>query len=277
MDEILERSKEIAGEAITEYGPYAIVLMMSGGEDSLTAFYVARALGIEIDYVIHGNTRTGIPQTTEYVRDFVQRCGVPYIEADAGDAYEEYVLRKGFFGKGRSAHSYAYHVCKATAFRKAVSRNIRKGKHGRNILLLNGARLEESDNRSENLSETTNVDPAAKRNIWVNVIHHWTKINCVNFLRENDAFYNPVTKLLHRSGECMCGTMQSQREREEAAYWFPQWGEWLNDLERRVREAGFTWGWGENISDYHLQKKRGQLELFEDWTPMCRDCVGNRR
>lgn len=111
----LESSKEILEAAISMHQPYAKVLMFSGGGDSMTAYQVCKVLGIEIDYLLHVNTRTGIAETTDFVRQFCEAEGVRYIEADAGMAYEDYVLRKGFFGVGTgkmSAHSFAYHVLK---------------------------------------------------------------------------------------------------------------------------------------------------------------------
>jgi len=263
MHNPIDSSREILRQAIDEFSPTHIVSLVSGGKDSAASDQVARELGVKIDFVIHGNTRCGIPQTTEFVRDEYGRKG-EYVEADAGTAYEDYVLRKGFFGKGIDAHGFAYRILKATPFRKAISREIRNGKRGVRVLLLNGARKDESENRKKNL-KLFRADPASPGNIWVNVIHDWSQEDRDEYLESRQVPVNPVARALCRSGECMCGTMQSDAERVEAAALYPNWGEWLADLEKEAtRLHGF--GWGQRAP----RSYPGQGELFQ---PMCKDCL----
>ena len=270
-DECLKSSLEIYRQAKLEYPPFATVLMFSGGDDSLTALHIARALGIQVDYVMHVNTRTGIAATTEYVRALVADLEIPYIEMDAGEKYERYVLRKGFFGKGIMAHAYAYHILKKDQFERGLS-SIRNRKPGRKILLLNGGRRQEGKNRMVTMVNPIKADGS---NIWVNIINEWTKIECMDFLHDCRAQRNPVTELLHRSGECMCGTMQSLEARKEAAFWFPEWGTWLDTLEKRVKDQGFWWGWGEGIPHEFSMMKKGQMFL-PSFQPMCIGCTVER-
>lgn len=259
----IDSSLKIIRDAIAAYSPTHIVSMVSGGRDSAASDQIARELGLEIDFVIHGNTRCGIPETTDFVRDIYGRKG-EYVEADAGTAYEDYVLRKGFFGKGIAAHGFAYRILKATPFRKVVSREIRKRKRDVRVLLINGARKDESENRKKNL-QVCRSDPAAKGNIWVNVIHDWTQEDRDEYLSSRQVPINPVAVQLCRSGECMCGTMQSDYERAEAAALYPDWGKWLSDLEEEsVRLHGF--GWGRNSP----KTKKIVPDLF---APMCKDCL----
>lgn len=271
MELELLSSKETVEKAIKDYKPYAICLALSGGDDSLTAYQVAKTLDINIDFIIHCNTRTGIQETTNFVRQFSACSGCKYLECDAKDKYEKYVLRKGFFGRGIKAHTYAYHTLKQQHLQKTLSKYIRQRKKGRYILLLNGARKEESNNRKHNLVEPFNPDKASPKNVWVNIIHEWSKLDCIEFLEGQKVKRNPVTEILHRSGECMCGTMQSLEARREAAFWFPGWGKWLDDLEQRVLSQGFYWRWGENIPKSFTEKKNGQLDIF-DYLPMCQGC-----
>lgn len=259
----IESSSQIVKQAIAEYNPTHIVSMVSGGKDSAASDQVAEELGIKIDFRIHGNTRCGIPETSEFVREVYGRKG-EYVEADAGNAYEDYVLRKGFFGKGVDAHGFAYRVLKATPFRKAVSREIRHGKRGVRVLLLNGARKDESENRKKNL-KLYRPDPASPGNIWVNIIHDWTEEDRDEYLSRCQTPINPVAKALCRSGECMCGTMQTAEERVEAAYLYPKWGAWLSELEAEAKRLhGF--GWGQTSP----KPSKGQGDLF---SPMCTDCM----
>lgn len=259
----IESSSDIVKEAIEKFSPTHIVSMVSGGKDSAASDQVAEELDIPIDFRIHGFTRTGIKETTDHCRDFYGRKG-EYVEADAGTAYEDYVLRKGFFGKGRNAHGFAYRVLKATPFRKAISREIRQGKRGVRILLLNGVRKDESENRMKH-AKVFRADPAAPGNIWVNIIHDWSQEDRDAYLESRQTPINPVATQLCRSGECMCGTMQTDQERMEAAALYPKWHEWLTDLEREaLRLHGFGWG------QPSPKPSKDQGDLF---APMCTDCM----
>lgn len=265
---MLDTSKEIYELAIEKFQPQINILMFSGGNDSLTALHVAQALEIKIDYVLHVNTETGISETTKFCRSLDDKF--PYQEVSAKNSYENYILRKGFFGRGKIAHTHAYHILKATHYRKFAS-NIRQKRRNFKILLLNGARKQESINRKHNLNKTFNIDPGAKSNVWVNLIHEWSKIDCLDFLQDNKIKQNPVTKILHRSGECMCGTMQSLEDRREASLWFPDWGNWLDNLEKQVL-PNHPWQWGENVPKWVSQVKNGQLSFPDDFSPMCQSC-----
>lgn len=261
---LIEKSAQILKDAIEKFNPTHIVSMVSGGKDSAASDQVARELGANIDMVVHGNTRCGIPQTSQFVRETYGKMG-EFVEADAGTAYEDYVLRKGFFGKGIGAHGFAYRILKATPFRKAISHSLRRGKRGVRVLLLNGARKDESENRQKNL-QVWRQDPAQAGNIWVNLIHDWSQDDRDDYLKSRGTPINPVAVQLCRSGECMCGTMQSKQERAEAAALYPGWGNWLTSLEREAKELhGFGWG-----DQFPKARSGGQGDLFQ---PMCKDCI----
>lgn len=261
----MDLSRERMDRVVAEYRPTHIVATVSGGRDSAAEVQFARELGIKIDLILHCRTGTGIRETTEYVIDYYGNLGPDFVMADAGDAYEEYVIRKGFFGIGRSAHNFSYRVLKATPMRKAISRSIRQGKRDVRVLLLNGARALESNNRAKNLQETRR-DPAAPGNIWTNIIHDWSAEDRDRYLRLQNTPINPVAVQLCRSGECMCGTMQNARMRAEAAAVYPEWGGWLDDLERQVK-VKHGWGWGETMPKVPDTR---QAEMF---TPMCMGCA----
>lgn len=265
----LERAMQLSAErierVISQVKPTHIVATVSGGRDSAAEVELARELGVKIDLILHCRTGTGIRETTEHVVNHYGNLGPDFVMADAGTAYEEYVMRKGFFGIGRTAHNFSYRVLKATPMRTAISKAIRKGRRGVRVLLLNGARASESENRQRNLAETR-ADPASPGNLWVNAIHDWTAGDRDRYLRLRGTPINPVAVQLCRSGECMCGTMQSMQTRMEAAAVYPEWGGWLNDLERRVR-AKHGWGWGETMP---APVDPRQIDMFK---PMCAGCA----
>lgn len=274
--ELLYRSKYIVQKAIADFKPKAIVMMLSGGDDSTTAYAVARELGVKFDAVIHGNTRTGIKDTSIFAARQVDKYRDHLIIADAGDAYENYVLRKGFFGVGETAHNYAYHVLKIQHFRKAVSRNLRKGRRNFPILFINGARRHESKRRERTMITPYRHDPAQKNNIWVNIINDWTRDNCLDYIEGNGLERNPVAINLCRSGECLCGSMQTKGDRLEAAYFYPEWGNWITKLENEVMKR-FPWKWGESISKQRIMEMNGQMNAFETFQPMCTGCKINMK
>lgn len=261
------KSAEILRSAIEMFNPTHIVSMVSGGKDSAASDQVAREIGAKIDLVMHGNTRCGIPETSEFVGEVYGQLG-EFVEADAGTAYEDYVLRKGFFGKGIGAHAFSYRVLKAQPFRKAISKAIRQGKRDVRVLLLNGARKDESENRQKNL-QVWRRDPAAPNNIWLSLIYDWSQDVRDAYLESRATPINPVAVQLCRSGECMCGTMQTKAERSEASALYPSWGAWLDALDKEAIERhGFGWG-----DQFPRARHDGQPDLFQ---PMCKDCVVRR-
>ncbi len=258
----IQSSADIISNAVDLIKPDYIVSMVSGGKDSAASHEIAKCLGLKIDLIIHGYTRTGIPQTTQFVKDHYGNQGPDLAIADAGSAYEDYVLRKGFFGKGISAHGFSYRILKAGPFRKVISAKIRQRKRNVKIMLLNGARKDESANRQAHL-QVMRADPAAPGNVWVNIIHDWSQEDRDKFLEKQNVCINPVATQLCRSGECMCGTMQTQGERLEAASIYPEWGTWLDDLESEViSRHGFGWG-------VNFKRKNKPIQTFQ---PMCTDC-----
>lgn len=284
MNNSLQQSNQIIQQAITDYKPYAVVVMVSGGDDSLTALQLCKVLDVPITHILHGITRTGVQSTTDHVRAIAATFNAQYIEADAGTTYEDYVTRKGFFGIGHTAHSFAYHQLKHQQFEKALSLHIRRGQTNRNILLINGARIQESGNRALNFIQPIRPDGTKKprdKNIWVNIIHYWSKRECLDFLRDQKVQRCKAAILCHRSGECMCGTMQSKDAAAELAYFFPDWGAWWEDIRNRVTSK-FGWDWGEDVpTEFKARKQRekalsqGQLDLFDHYLPMCTSCQAN--
>lgn len=262
LESAMQLSAERIERVMAEAQPTHIIATVSGGRDSAAEVALALDMGVKIDLILHCRTGTGIPETTEHVVDYYGSLGPDFVMADAGDAYEAYVMRKGFFGIGRQAHNFSYRILKAGPMRAAISRNIRKGKRGVRTLLLNGARSLESDNRRKNLPETR-MD---KGNLWVNIIHDWSAGDRDRYLRLRDVPINPVAIQLCRSGECMCGTMQTAGDRLEAAAVYPEWGAWLNDLERRAK-AKHGWGWSE------LMPKPSDPRQTDMFQPMCAGCA----
>lgn len=262
LSDAISQSAFYVRTAIDWFAPTHIVTMVSGGKDSAVCHALAMELGLPITMTIHGHTGCGLPAARTHVEDHYGK-DADLVIADAGTAYQDYALRKGFFGKGVDAHKMAYHVLKAGPFRKTISAELRKGKRAVRVLLLNGAFKAESANRKATLKRAT-ADPAAPMNLWFNLIHDWTPEWRDEYLLSRSVPVSPVAKALCRSGECMCGTMQTQAERIEAAAFDPIWGQMMDDLEAEVR-AIHGFGWGEN-------KPSGNKRQPDLFMPMCVGC-----
>lgn len=274
LDDLILQSKDIVMEAILRYNPYAIVLMLSGGDDSITALQTALMLGIRIDAIIHGVTGTGLSAVRKYCQETAERHRIKFIAADAGKAFEDYVDRKGFFGVGVGAHKFSYHLLKKGPFIKAISKHFRRRALGRNILMLNGVRIEESTNRAQNYGDNPyNLDGA---NVWVNIIHYWEKSDCMDLIEGASIIRNPVAIALGRSGECNCGTMQNETARIACAQYEPEWGEWMNRIRKHaIQKHG--WDIGQNPSKKRMAEVKAASAQMDDFMPMCVGCKAMAR
>lgn len=271
-DNLLKESHFIVDRAIKNENPYAVCLMLSGGDDSVTALHVALMLGVKIDFIIHGVTGTGLSCVRPYVQKLAEKHNIKIIYADAGNAFVDYVNRKGFFGKGKDAHVFSYHVLKNGPFESAISKNLTKRVRGRKIILLNGVRVEESDNRSDNYGD----DPYTYRKnlIWVNIIHWWTKKECLHLLDSENIARNPASIELNRSGECNCGTMQSLADIQAASEFDKPFGEWMTSLRKYVVRK-FGWDICQQPSKKQILEIKQSANNCSDFMPMCIGCKSN--
>lgn len=261
----IERSAELLHQAIREYQPTHIVSLVSGGYDSAASDEVARLLDVKIDMVMHGRTGAGIQETTEFVVDEYGSKGSSHFAlADAGTKYEAYINRKGFFGVGPGAHQFSYHILKRDPFYSTISREIRKRRRGFRIMLLTGARKSESGNRKLNLP----LSKLEKGCLWFNPLYHWSAGERDQLLDAQGVRLNPVAKQLCRSGECMCGTMQTQAERLEASVLYPRFGAMIDELDA-ISKRKFGFGWGEAFPE---PRDPNQIDLFDAFQPMCVGC-----
>lgn len=95
--------------AVRQYKPKMVVGLMSGGDDSIPACYVA-SLHPQFSGILHVNTGIGIEATREHVRKICAEGGWRLWEYEAGDVYERFVERLGF--PSPSMHGQMYHLLK---------------------------------------------------------------------------------------------------------------------------------------------------------------------
>lgn len=223
-----------------------IVGLFSGGNDSTTLCHVMLD---EITHLAHANTTIGIEQTRQFVRDTATLWGKPLLEFKPpreSDHYRALVLDQGFPGPGH--HYKMYQRLKERALHE-VRRSLVTDRSMR-VIYLAGRRRTESARRAQ--------VPAAEREssvVWVSPMVNWTKLDLNTYrLMRGDVPVNPVTDLIHMSGECLCGSFAHKGELDEIAEWFPDVAQQIRDLEEEllyrvdIPIERKKWGWATNFT-----------------------------
>lgn len=218
----------------------ATCILYSGGNDSTVLAHMFRE---HADYAIHANTTIGIEETRQFVRDTCKAWSLPLIEKVAPVSYRDLVIERGF--PGPAMHFKMYQRLKERCLDAARSELVSNPRRER-VIFLAGRRRAESRRRAD--------VPMHERDgsvIWVSPLAFWTKLD-LNTYRQmhRDVPVNPVSSVLHMSGECLCGAFAHPGELDEIAEWFPAMAAEIRALEADVRAAGHpepfcTWGHGQ--------------------------------
>lgn len=277
-------SLELIDKAIEQFDPIAVFGLFSGGHDSLTACHVA-SRHPKFTGCVHINTGIGIPQTQEFVRETCKREGWNLREIrakeDCGQDFEELVVERGF--PGPPHHYKMYNRLKERAL-KLLTKETKVGHSVRSkILLISGCRSQESTRRMGHVEPIQHRKEDGAR-VWVAVIHDWSKDDCNNYIAAHKLPRNQVVDLIHKSGECLCGSFAIPpkdgevrgEEFRELAMWYPEVAANIERIEARVREAGFPWNWDERQPKWFRREQQGQEAMFDlaphPPEPMCWSC-----
>lgn len=290
LDEAIARSLEILDEALATYPIVGTYWLSSGGNDSAIVGHLLRG---RYDAVLHVNTSTGIPETTQYVRDVAAAWGDTLHELHPRNSYRDLVLGNVLASRGPNTgkravwqgfpgpvgHRVMYRHLKdepLMRFRKSVV-----GDQGRTrkVIYLGGMRWAETERRFRN-AEAIDQDGAI---VWVSPIVHWTEAH----MREYRARYrcqqqhehaehrlcfdgalplNEVTEHIHMSGECLCGAYAKPGELDEVGFFYPEAAAKLRALEEEATAAGLkACRWG--------QKPPGESNSATPAGRLCSSCV----
>lgn len=242
--------------------------LFSGGNDSAVLVHWAQPY---IDAAVYIDTGTALPGVREFVERFTTRYEIPLLVYEAGDAYEKLVLEAGpnmdrplgFPGPGK--HIYPYALLKE----RQVDALVRDHKEDRSdrIALLTGVRRAESQRR---MGTTAEIHRQGAK-VWVAPLLHWTDKQMRDYREKFNLPQSDVAALIHRSGECNCGAFAAPGERQMISDLYPEFGRWLDDLERRAEEAGaINCRWGQR-PPRSVHRDQGQLDLAPG--PMCVGCA----
>src|SRR5438105_52319 len=132
--------------AVVAHHPRRLFALFSGGHDSLASTYIA-SLHPASSGAVHINTRIGIEETRQFVRETCTARGWPLIELFPDrKTYDDLVLERGF-PHGPKSHNTMYYWLKQRQVRRLVKQH-KQGRFDR-IGLVTGIRVAESARRMQ--------------------------------------------------------------------------------------------------------------------------------
>ena len=249
---------------IQQHNPAAVIALFSGGGDSTASTHVA-SQHPRFSFALKIDTGIGVPETNQYVRDTCTAWGIELREYRAADyinakgkpepqCYRDLVLKWGF--PGPAGHNLMFQRLKERPLRQAL-RDLNLPR-GATVFLISGCRSDESARRMANTEPFQNWEG---HRYFVAPIWNWTKRQVNEYLTANDIRPNPVTKLIHKSGECLCGAFAKHGELAELETWFPEVAAEIRAIEVEARAAGFPWGWEDAPPEWFTRNRNGQAFL----------------
>ncbi len=238
--------------AIWKWKPAMVVGLMSGGNDSLPACYIA-SLAKQFDGILHINTGIGIEDTRVFVRKTCKERKWKLWEYRATENtgrygkpdpifYEKLVMRYGF--PGAFGHGMMYNRLKLRQIlRFKRDHGINANTSRKRIMFVGGVRKQESKRRSK--TTQTDLLQIKPSELWAAPIRFWSKQDCREARIYAGLKENPVAFNLHMSGECLCGAFAKKGELAQLEFFYPNDPsvKLIKSLQRRVRLAGHNWGW----------------------------------
>lgn len=260
--------EQVVERADATLGPFILrVCLFSGGNDSTVLAFRCRDLYDELVFI---DTGTALPGVREFIVEISEKLGKPLRVYESGDEYRRMVLGGGLTPTGRenvamgfpgpAQHGRAYNRLKE----RQLERFLRETKKGfprsARVLALTGVRRAESKRRSKR--------PEISRKgslVFANPLIDWTSAQMATYRRENDLPESDVAALIHRSGECNCGSFAAPGEREMLESLWPEWFDrTIGELEREAKKLGVpACRWGERPPEDLTSGDAG---------PLCTDC-----
>lgn len=265
VEELEAEATGILRGAIREFGPRAIYLMLSGGNDSRSVATLAHGLlNGRVDYRGAALMDTGIALADAQVNvaRFAASLGCPLTVVRTPQDYETLVRKHGF--PGPAQHSMMYRNLKERAVRM-LSRNA-KVLHRDRVILVSGVRQAESVKRLL-LDSPVQRDGAR---VWVNPLFFWTTAERDGYMEARGIERNPISgKICGTSGDCLCGCNAEEGELADLEFWFPNDPAVLRikRLQVEIAALGVPCKWGHKPSGKPARKRREGRPMF-----MCLGC-----
>lgn len=238
-DDMVAEAHSIIDTAIDQYNPTGAVALFSGGDDSRAATHVTMQHPF-VKQVAVSDTGTGVPETLEFVQQTCREQQWPLTVVQPlldrffgfrGAHFRHMVSKYGC--PGPAAHLFYFVELKEKPLRPV--RAALQEKPGDKVLYLTGVRTKESKRRKINVKAAIQeID----RQPWVSPIWTWDKRDTLGYGEAHGLPRNPVSELLHMSGECLCLAYGSQQELSEVAFWYPDVAARLREAEALARDLG---------------------------------------
>ncbi len=272
VDDLIVQAFDIYDYAVREYvtdrnrSLKSTAVLFSGGNDSTFLLHLFRDAA---DVAVHIDTTIGIRETRQFVDETCALFGVPLMVESAPVPYRDLVVELGF--PGPSLHYIMYQRLKERAV-DAVRRKLLEFPRRELVVFLSGRRRTESHRRAS--------VPYLSRDgaqVWCSPVANWTKPDIATYKARFDDFpVNPVSELIHMSGECLCGAFASKGEFEQLKFFFPEMAELIHQLEHEVAKNDKIpdyqkqWGWGSYAQNHHRARAKNSQDVKVG--PLCSDC-----
>lgn len=257
--------------------PIMLVGAFSGGNDSLSACYVA-SRHPAFAGILHINTGIGVEETRKFVRQTCREQGWKLWEYKASEnvtakgnpdpmVYADLVAKHGFPGPG--GHQLMYTRLKERQLRR-FERDMgatARGKNKKRIMMVSGTRIDESARRKMNVNPEL-VQVIEGRRIWVSPVRDWSKADLRHCRMYAGLRENRVSQDIHKSGECLCGAFAKPGELEELRMFYPNTAAEIDRIAEIARANGKHAIWGTRPPKCPKKEKIGGGH-------MCTQCVLN--
>lgn len=260
-------------DAIAEHRPAHVYALFSGGGDSVVAAHIA-ARHRRFDGCLFVDTGTAITGVRDHAETVCATHGWSLAVRHPPEPYEQMIREAGLPGPGQ--HGTAYVRLKERVFdrfvRELCSRCVGEERCPQHdtVIWVAGSRASESARRMRNATTATERDGSQ---VWVNIILDWPDHATAAYRQLHGLPTSDVAALLHRSGECNCGTYAQPGERAMLTSLFPDFADRVAAWENLALDHGHHYAatWGQRPLAVHPDQQqllpRGRARACTDCEP----------
>lgn len=267
-------SGRILKAALVEHRPNAVIVLYSGGYDSMITAHVTQRWLASWPHTLLTrivSIDTGI--SADGWRKFVGETASAWGQHEIWDNPNPNWFFEDAEQHGtpytRPAHTIQFRNNKQRAIEQ-VLKHYKDSWRGR-VMFVTGIRRAESRERA-NAPEYDRRKTA----VWANPLVHWSEERCSEYRLKYELPINPFYDTVGGNGDCQCN-WGGFTTLDALLKYSPILGARIKVLDKRVR-AIHGWGWGERPAKYVLQQRAGQLSFLDkDANAVPNLCAGCER